>query len=618
MDLKEFNEKLNPLLIEERFSDALKLCKEVYSKANLPEVKSRALFWIGRLLFRLGYYAELGELIKKNGKEIEAQLSSYFRVRALELEMSFFLDIGEPAKAKAVLKKLRSSENRNDPIAKRASDIAIGAYYIKSGDFKRSEEIFTELYYDLKASGKWIKGSNEAFYLCLSKLCLGDFEGFLRLLSEEETDITTWQDLKTTGLVILGKHADSIPLLNSLLSQFRREGNDKGIFSATCSLAVAWSALGAPEKALLYADVALAYGKGMPRYLAEAEVLRLMLSKESSSQPENIRELREESSRKGFARAWLYASYALADSLLEKGDEDSAREIIKEMVNYIHERGGWGLVYFMAQVRPDALKLARAVFPNEKALREASDYITGFQKAWPVARIKFFGRCTITGPSGELALVPRDAEVLAFLAMERRNPRAKEDIAGLIWPRSTKAKAMRNLYNSISRIKTLIKRVGISVPSSRFKGPGKLPLDFRTDAEEFESMVVAGRALIRTGHPDRAVVFYEKAVEIYGGEFLPDSRMRWAQDLRELYREMFVEVLVFLSGYHLKASPEKALHYAHRAMEADPLNESACLVLLSILVRIGKKTEAKRLYDRFMEDYRKTIGMESAIRWPPE
>jgi two-component SAPR family response regulator len=53
-------------------------------------------------------------------------------------------------------------------------------------------------------------------------------------------------------------------------------------------------------------------------------------------------------------------------------------------------------------------------------------------------------------------------------------------------------------------------------------------------------------------------------------------------------------------------------------MEADPLNESACLVLLSILVRIGKKTEAKRLYDRFTEDYRKTIGMESAIRWPPE
>ncbi|MEO0191691.1 MAG: bacterial transcriptional activator domain-containing protein [candidate division WOR-3 bacterium] len=618
MNLRDFQEKLNPLLTQERLSDALMFCREVYESTSLHEVRARAIFWIGRLLFRLGYHPELGELIRENCDEIEDQPSPYFRIRALELEMEYFLDIGEPKKARAILKKLRSFDTKNDPGVTALRDMVIGIYYVKTGDFVRAEEIFEELYSRLKKSGKWLKGGNEAFFLCLSKLFRGDIEGFSKLLSQEATDIPTWIDLHATGLIIMGKPADSIPLLNGLLSRFRGEDSNKGISSAAFSLGVAWAALGDLEKALLYADVSLLYGRNIPRYLAESEVLKIALSPSSSSLVEDLRKHIEQSYRKGFIRAWVYANYTLADALLNNGDKGGAMEIITRLTEYADYGGRWGFIYLMAQMKPEPLRIARKMFPQLRSLKEVPDYIVGLRKAIPVVHVRFLDGCRIRGPDGEILVnQKRDAEILALMATERRNPRTKEQLAGIVWPKSPSSKAMRNLYNSLSRIKSYMRSVGIKLPPSRFKGPGKLPVNFRLDTEEFESMVSTGRVLSRTGEPERALIFYEKALEMYGGDFLPNSKAHWAEELRELYRRMFMEALIFLSRYYLEDSPEKSLKYAQAALSADPLSEDACGLALKAMIVLKRLPEAKKLYERFVENYRRTIEMEPDLKWPP-
>ena len=204
---------------------------------------------------------------------------------------------------------------------------------------------------------------------------------------------------------------------------------------------------------------------------------------------------------------------------------------------------------------------------------------------------------------------PRIQAFLAYLALHRREPQSRQQLAFVLWPDSSDSQAHTNL-------RTLLHRAQAILPDDT----PLLQIDSQTvawhpnaaiilDADEFE----AGISLANTAGPrddSAACVALEQAINLYQGDLLPDCYDEWILPERDRLRHTFLTALERLISLLEQARRyATAISYARRLVHLDPFNEAVYLTLMRLHTVSGERASALRVYHQCVSTLQAGLGI---------
>jgi predicted ATPase/DNA-binding SARP family transcriptional activator len=172
------------------------------------------------------------------------------------------------------------------------------------------------------------------------------------------------------------------------------------------------------------------------------------------------------------------------------------------------------------------------------------------------------------------------------LAPDRRVHR--ERLAELLWPERNAGAAANNLNQALFSARRAFGSVGADGAAVLALADAAVVLAARVDVDAFEAAAARARA-------GRDPAAYEHALELYGGELLPEDRYEpWADARRAALGELHTALCLELAELHGDA-PE-ALVTLQRALVCDPLAEAAHRALMRLYARTGRRQRALAQY----------------------
>ncbi len=218
-------------------------------------------------------------------------------------------------------------------------------------------------------------------------------------------------------------------------------------------------------------------------------------------------------------------------------------------------------------------------------------------------RLYVFGKFRLVHGDEPIHLPTRKVESLLAYLVLFPTKHSREKLASLIWGEVADSQARASLRNALSILRN---HLGTKLLVADRRGVGLNPqFHIWGDANEFRRL--AGKEL--------SVSDWAAASELYQGDLLADFYDDWALDEREYYRALYVDTLMQLvKQLQLKNEHERAIHYARRALDIDPANESAYQQLISSHLVLGDRHSALRAY----EECKKILKSELAADPMPE
>lgn len=133
-------------------------------------------------------------------------------------------------------------------------------------------------------------------------------------------------------------------------------------------------------------------------------------------------------------------------------------------------------------------------------------------------------------------------------------------------------------------------------------------VDVALDTEEFEALC---RTAMETEDGGERLALYEKALELYGGDFLPKLSMEpWVIPLSAYYHRLYVEtVLETLALLQESAAWQKMVALCDAALKIEPYSEEIHCRYMRALMMLGRREEAVRLYEDMSEKLFATFGV---------
>ncbi len=183
---------------------------------------------------------------------------------------------------------------------------------------------------------------------------------------------------------------------------------------------------------------------------------------------------------------------------------------------------------------------------------------------------------------------PRLQSLLAYLVLHRDASQARQRLAFLFWPDSTEAQAHTNLRNLYHHLRQALPG------SDRFLQAEANTLQWRTDAPYTLDVIEFERALAQAA----TVQGWQRVVEFYVGDLVPNCYDDWILPERERLRQEFVEasrrLIVLLEEQH---DYRAAVGYAQRLLRYDPLREETYRDLMRLSALSGDRAGVARFYN---------------------
>ena len=214
--------------------------------------------------------------------------------------------------------------------------------------------------------------------------------------------------------------------------------------------------------------------------------------------------------------------------------------------------------------------------------------------------------------------------LLAYLAMNAGKHIPREIAASLLWPEHDQARALHNLRQALTRLRTVLGDQGAHEPFLQItretlcfcpQSPHWL------DVAAFKERVTAAR-----DHPHRdlatcpaCVQQLEEAAALYGGSFLAGFYIdsipfeEWLVVERERLHRLAMDVFYSLAEIHQqRAGYDRAREYARRQIDLEPWREEAHQQLMSILALSGQRSAALAQYEICRRLLADELGAEPA------
>ena len=132
------------------------------------------------------------------------------------------------------------------------------------------------------------------------------------------------------------------------------------------------------------------------------------------------------------------------------------------------------------------------------------------------------------------------------------------------------------------------------------------------DVTDFNRFCITGDTNFAKQNIHQAMTWYEKAVELYKGDFLLEEPFaEWALSKRERLKRKCLKVLMKLASlYEETSQSSKAIDCLNRAIDMDSLEEEAFQNLMIVYADSGMTQAALHLYERLTQLLEHELGVE--------
>lgn len=233
--------------------------------------------------------------------------------------------------------------------------------------------------------------------------------------------------------------------------------------------------------------------------------------------------------------------------------------------------------------------------------------------------LSLFGSVSVSveaeGCTRAIALAPRLAALLAFLALGRGRYFARGEVVQSVWSEVDTTVGAGSLNTALWRLRRSLEsppaRAGDFISINRqgaigLNGPGPMCLD----VADFERLTEPSlrKPLERLTETDLAEL--RAAVALYKGDILCEFGGEWALRERERLRRVYLDALGCLM--HVAAASRDyhaAIHHAQAILYADPLREDVHRDLMRYFVLSGQRALALRQFESCREQLRRELAI---------
>jgi DNA-binding SARP family transcriptional activator len=220
-------------------------------------------------------------------------------------------------------------------------------------------------------------------------------------------------------------------------------------------------------------------------------------------------------------------------------------------------------------------------------------------------QVRFFGHFE-TFCNGEAVPLGRNGKavaILKYLLAHQSRPVSQDNLMGWLWPESNLKKARWSLNSAIHVLRKLLSSCPTSATVNYIlleEGYYRLCSTVRveTDVDEFDACYERGRRLERTGRIEEAAAEYERAIELYRGDYLVEDLYEdWTMVERERLINAYVDMLWRLAAHYMESGqPQEAIRASYRLLEKDRCHEDSYRLLMRCYVSLGLRDRALRQY----------------------
>ena len=201
--------------------------------------------------------------------------------------------------------------------------------------------------------------------------------------------------------------------------------------------------------------------------------------------------------------------------------------------------------------------------------------------------------------------------LLAYLAVEADRPHHRDTLAGLLWPNVANAVAINNLRHALSDLR---KAIG-DTAAAPFLHITRHTLQFNSASDSW-----LDTQAFRNGVQSDDPVQQAQAVGLYRGPFLDGFSLNtspafeeWLIVRQQQYHQLAVIALRQLADWHIQRGEYPvAQRYIQRMLELEPWHEEALGLLMELLARDGRRTEALAQYDAYCRLIDRELGVPPA------
>ena len=182
--------------------------------------------------------------------------------------------------------------------------------------------------------------------------------------------------------------------------------------------------------------------------------------------------------------------------------------------------------------------------------------------------------------------------LLAYLALHPGQPIDRHQLAFILWGDELDEVALRYLRQHLHRLRQSLAEVGLPDGIVRSQA-GRLyfhpDVGLWIDTLEFERRIAESYWQI-------------EIIELYEGDLLSEMDDEWIRPFRQRFREQYMEALRAQVNWAISEhNYPRALHYARRLLEANPMRESSHRIYMEALHLSGKRIQALNHFAELQE-----------------
>lgn len=208
--------------------------------------------------------------------------------------------------------------------------------------------------------------------------------------------------------------------------------------------------------------------------------------------------------------------------------------------------------------------------------------------------------------------------LLKILVTARREALHREHLVACLWPDADERRGRERLKVTTYFLREQLRAAGIdgniiSVVESTYALNCE---SIWLDCEWFDKLYDEGRRQAKRGQRKEALACFEKAAQLYGGDYLPeDLYAEWCAEERERLRESHFDVIGHIIDDHIEGGNyEEAAVVCRRGLVHEPSRERFHRALMICLAHLGQ-------HDRLTAHYhhcRKVLKAELGVEPTPE
>ncbi len=321
------------------------------------------------------------------------------------------------------------------------------------------------------------------------------------------------------------------------------------------------------------------------------------------------------------SRLWLATAYSHA------GETTRAREILKELLDWrtgspshafllsAWQARRWlnGLqadVEVGRQVRTLLQQAARAAKRLPTVRRQVRRLSRSVQAPAVGLSIQALGPARVSVAGKMLTLADwqtQSVRDLFFYFLTLSEPASKEQIGAVLWPEVEEPARLRLRFkNEIYRLRRAVGKDTILLFENERYAFNR-NMEYEYDVEAFVSYLQRAQD---SEEEEQKILYYQKALDLVNGPFLEDIEAAWVLAERERHNRAFISSSLALAALLKKRKRfDQALAACQRAIQFDPVYESAYREAMEIAALSGNRADVVRWYEACQKAMRQELDL---------